>query len=207
MAFVPIVFVSVALIVAATIALTIVFRAYLRQRGKRLVTCPETRRPAAVSVNAAKAALNAAKSGPRRLELDQCSRWPDRQNCRQMCLSQIENDPEGRHVWNIVQEWFRGRSCAYCHKPIEAIRWRDHRPALLGPDKKTVQWTDLPPEKLPELFETHLPVCWSCHIAETFRREHPNDFVDRPWNRGAMGEYIEDEAGKRTLHPQGTTDI
>jgi len=91
-----------------------------------------------------------------------------------------------------VQQWFRGRSCAYCHKPIEQIHWHDHRPALLDPEGKTVQWTDIPPEKLPEVFETHSPVCWGCHIAETFRREHPDDFVDRPGNRGAMGEYLED---------------
>jgi hypothetical protein len=148
-------------------------------------------------VNAGKAALKEAKVGPRRLELDRCSRWPEQQNCGQTCLSQIENDPEGCHVWNIAQQWFRGRSCAYCHKPIEQIHWHDHRPALLGPDKKTVQWTDVPPEKLPELFETQLPVCWSCHIAETFRRQRPDRFVDRPGNRGAMGEYVEDVPGPK----------
>ena len=27
---------------------------------------------------------------------------------------------------------------------------------------------------------THLPVCWNCHIAESFRREHPELVVDRP---------------------------
>jgi len=196
MASIPFVFVSVAVILTAVIALAVIFRAYLRHRGKSLVTCPETRRPATVRVNAGRAALNAAKSGTRRLQLDQCSHWPERQNCGQTCLSQIENDPENCHVWNIVQQWYRGRACAYCHKPIEEIHWHDHRPALLGPDKKTVQWNDVPPDKLPEVFETHSPVCWSCHMAETFRREHPNDFVDRPWNRGAMGEYIEDGTGQ-----------
>jgi hypothetical protein len=192
MVFVPFVFVSVALTVGAIIALTIMLRAYLRHRGKSLVTCPETRRPAAVRVDVERAALKAATIGPARLELDLCSRWPEHQDCGQSCLSQIENDAECCHVWNIVQQWFRGRSCAYCEKPIEQVHWHDHRPALLGPDKKTVQWTDVPPEKLPEVFETHSPVCWSCHIAETFRREHPDDFVDRPGNRGAMGEYVED---------------
>jgi len=195
MAFISLVFVSVALIVGAIIALTIVLRAYVRHHGKSLVTCPETRRPASVRVNAGRAALNDAKIGPRRLELAGCSRWPEHQNCEQMCLSQIENDPEGCHVWNIVQQWFRGRSCVYCLKPIEGIHWHDHRPALLGPDKKTVPWTDVPPEKLPDVFETHLPVCWSCHISETFRREYPDRFVDRPGNRGVMGEYAEDPPG------------
>jgi hypothetical protein len=56
-----------------------------------------------------------------------------------------------------------------------------------------VQWSEIPAEELPEVFETHLPVCWSCHIAETFRREYPKRVVDRPWKRGALGEYIADE--------------
>jgi hypothetical protein len=64
---------------------------------------------------------------------------------------------------------------------------------LLSPDKKTLQWSEIRTEKLPEVFETHLPVCWSYHIAETFRREYPERIVDRPSKRGAMGEYIADE--------------
>lgn len=195
---VPFVIVSVALIVGSIIALAIFFQTYLRHRGKSLVTCPETRRPAAVRVNAGNAALDAAKGGRVQLQLDQCSRWPERENCGQECVSQIENDREGCRVWNIVQQWYRSRSCAFCHEPIERIHWHDHRPALLGPDKKTIQWSDVPPEELPEVLETHSPVCWSCHIAETFRREHPDRFVDRPWNRGAMGEYIEDQSRQDT---------
>jgi integrase len=60
----------------------------------------------------------------------------------------------------------------------------------MGPDRKTVQWSDLPAEKLPQVFETHRPVCWSCHIAQTFRRGHPELVVDRPGPRGPMGELI-----------------
>jgi len=197
----PFVIVSVALIVGAIIALAVMLRTYRRHRGKSLVTCPETRRPAAVRVKADRAALDAVKVARVHLQLDQCSRWPGREDCGQECLTQIENDPEGCHVWNIVQQWYRGRSCAYCRKPIEQIHWHDHHPALLGPDKKTIQWSDVPPEKLPEVFETHSPVCWSCHIAETFRREHSDRFLDRQWNRGAMGEYIEDQPGQEDARP------
>lgn len=189
---VPFIVVSMVLAVGVIVGLTIIVRAYVRHRGKSLVTCPETGRPAEVRVDALKAALDTAKGKPMRLQLEQCSRWPEREDCGQACLSQIENDVEGCHVWNIVQQWYRGRSCAYCQKPIEHVDWHDHQPALLGPDKKTIQWTDAPAEKLPEIFETHLPVCWSCHMAETFRREHPGEFVDRPWERGPMGEYTEE---------------
>jgi hypothetical protein len=184
---------GVALAAGALMGLRTGMRTYLKYRGKSLVTCPETRTPAAVKVDAGRAVRDALKGKDIRIHLDQCSRWPEREHCGQECVSQIENDPEGCSVWGIVQQWYRGRTCAYCREPIEKIYWHDHRPALLSPEKKTVQWSEIPAEKLPEVFETHLPVCWSCHIAETFRREHPERIVDRPWKRGAMGEYIPDE--------------
>jgi hypothetical protein len=30
-----------------------------------------------------------------------------------------------------------------------------------------------------ETMQTHLPVCWNCHIAQEFRREHSELVVDR----------------------------
>jgi hypothetical protein len=50
--------------------------------------------------------------------------------------------------------------CAYCQQPIEEIHWHEHPPAVLSPEQKTTPWNELAPEKLPEVFETHLPVCW-----------------------------------------------
>jgi hypothetical protein len=82
-------------------------------------------------------------------------------------------------VQSQVQQWFRGRGCAYCQQPIEEIHWHEHPPAVLSPEQKTMPWNEIAPEKLPEVFETHLPVCWSCHMAETFRREHPERVVER----------------------------
>jgi hypothetical protein len=184
---------GVVLMAGTFIGLTEAVRTYLKYRGKRLVTCPETRKPAAVHVNAGKAARGVLEGKHVRIDLNQCSCWPERERCGQECLSQIENDSQGCSVWSIVQQWYRGRACAYCRQPIEKIHWHDPRPALLSPETRTVQWSEIPAEKLPEVFETHLPVCWSCHIAETFRREHPEHVVDRPWKRGAMGEYIAHE--------------
>jgi hypothetical protein len=194
------VIVGMILIAGTSIGLIVATRTYLKYRGKRLVTCPETRNPAAVHVNAGKAAVDVLEGKHPRIRLDQCSHWPERARCGQECLSQIENDPEGCSVWSIAQQWYRGRACAYCREPIEKIHWHDHRPALLSPEKKTVQWSEIPAEKLPDVFETHLPVCWSCHIAETFRREHPERIVDRPWKRGALGEYIADEPEETPEH-------
>jgi hypothetical protein len=155
-------------------------RLYLKLRGKRLVTCPETNRPSAVEVAAGSVAIDSL-IGPFNLRLRECSRWPARQNCGQACLAQIEAAPEDCLVWTIISKWYQGQECAYCHRRFGHINWHDHRPALVNSNRRTVQWDKVPVEKLPEILKTHRPVCWDCHIAETFRREHPDLVVDRSW--------------------------
>jgi hypothetical protein len=153
-------------------------QAYFMYRGKRLITCPETLTNEAVDVAARKAATWAFV-GESTLRLDQCSRWPERQDCGQECLRQIEADPENCLVWNIVSNWYEGKKCVYCHKRFGPLQHLDHAPGLLGPDHKTLEWDHVQPEQLPELFSTHKPVCWSCHVTQTFRREYPELVVYR----------------------------
>ena len=153
---------------------------YLRARGKRLVTCPETHCTAAVELDATGAALRAFRSGTY-LCLQDCSRWPERQDCAQDCLTDVRALGQGCLVRNLVAGWYKGKDCVYCHKPVDSVAdWTGHMPALLASDGKSVTWGDVAPEKLPEIFQTYKPVCWSCHIAETFRREHPELVTDRP---------------------------
>lgn len=154
-------------------------RAYFQFRGKRLVTCPETKAPAAVEVAAGEAAAGAFLSEPT-IHLKECSRWPERAGCGQDCLQQIEVDPEHCLIWKMVASWYAGKKCVFCHKAIEPLHHLDHPPALLGPDLRTTEWKDIRPERLPEAFSTHQPVCWNCHVTETFRRVHPELVVNRP---------------------------
>jgi len=152
--------------------------AYFNFRGKRLITCPETHKTEAIDVAAGKAALTAFLSEPK-LRLDRCSRWPERQNCGQECLQQVETDPENCLVWNIVSNWYQGQECVFCHKRFGPLHHFDHPPALLAPDDTTAEWKEFQPEQLPDVFSTFRPVCWKCHIAESFRRVHPELVVDR----------------------------
>jgi hypothetical protein len=153
-------------------------RVYATFRGKRLVSCPETHQPAAVRVAAGKAAA-AAVLGKRPLTLNQCSRWPERQDCPQDCMSQIEEAPKACLVWTIMNRWYEGRDCAYCRKPFAEIHWHDHPPALINKDGKTVQWNEIPAESLQAALDTSRPVCWSCHVTATFRHQHPELIVER----------------------------
>jgi hypothetical protein len=177
------------LVAGAAVLLTGAARVFFRYRGKMLFTCPETGKAACVKVAASDAARTSLTGRPK-IRLSECSRWPERQNCGQECLSQIGADPENCLIWTKVADWYRGRTCIYCRKILGELHWHDHKPALVGMDGKTVQWNEVAHEKLPELFETHLPVCWNCHVAETFRREFPERVVERPGNRGPMGEWL-----------------
>jgi hypothetical protein len=170
--------------VTAVVVAVVVFgvfpmvHAYFKYRGKRLITCPETLHPEAVRVAAGKAAAGAFVGEPN-LRLDQCSRWPERHDCGQECRAQIEADPEKCLVWNIVSKWYEDQSCVYCHRRFGPLHHLDHVPALMGPDRKTIEWDRLQPQQLPEIFSTYKPVCWNCHITETFRQEHPELVVNR----------------------------
>jgi hypothetical protein len=153
-------------------------RAYFDYKGKRLITCPETHTAEAVEVAAGEAALGAFLTEPT-VHLRECSRWPERQDCGQECLKQIEIDPENCLVWNIVSKWYEGKSCVFCHKQIGPLHHLDHAPALLGPDHKTAEWREFQPREIPDVFVSHRPVCWNCHVTETFRRLHPDLVVER----------------------------
>jgi hypothetical protein len=165
--------------VAAVSVATVMVRAFRKTRGTRLVTCPETRQTAAVEVNAAHAALTAAL-GHTDLRLQDCSRWPERENCGQECLRQIDVAPEDCLVRTILTKWYHDHPCALCGRPFEHIESWGHRTALLAPDGKTLEWSAVQAEKLPEVLTTHKPVCWNCHVAETLRRQHPELVIDRP---------------------------
>jgi len=152
--------------------------AYLRQRGPRVVTCPETQQPVGVAVDARKIAFTGILHTPE-MRLQSCSRWPERGGCAQDCLKQIAAAKDGCLQRKLLGSWYQGRDCAFCGKPIGEIDWTTHHPALLSPQQETVAWEDIPPERVHAMLRTHSPVCWRCHTTYRFVREHPDLITDR----------------------------
>ncbi len=173
--------VTAVIVALAAVVLVVVpmVRLYMRFKGTRIVTCPETHETVAVEVDASQVAFSTLEN--LHLQLRQCTRWPERENCGQECLSQVEDAPADCLLKSIIAKWYSGKTCAICGKPIGDIHAFDHKPALLGPDHATLEWSEFRPEKVSEVLSTHKPVCWDCHIASTFRRQHPEMVVDRPW--------------------------
>lgn len=154
-------------------------RAWWRYRGIRVVTCPETRRTVAVEVDAAHAAMSDAWD-TLDLRLKSCTRWPDRAGCDQDCLAQIAANPDQTRLEAILNDCVEGERCALCARPIPPLSRLGHRPAFRAPDGKTIGVDDVAPELIYEIVNTHAPVCWDCHVAETFRREHRDLVIDWP---------------------------
>jgi hypothetical protein len=160
--------------------------AWRRWRGTRLITCPETRRPAAVEVDLSHAVLGSLAGRPD-LRLRDCTRWPERRTCGQTCLMQIEESPGDCLVRVMLERWYEGRSCVYCAKPFDVIRWHDHRPGLRAPDGRLREWSRIRPETLREVLASHEPVCWNCLMTEGFRKRFPELVVERPPHPGSHG--------------------
>jgi hypothetical protein len=178
-------FTKIYLITFVLAALALVFwmlrravKTYATYRGTRVITCPETKEPAAIEVDAPFAAFSAITDEPD-LRLKRCSRWPERHDCNQDCLNQVIVSPEHCLAKNLLMDWYEDKTCLFCGKRFADIDWATHKPTFMTPEGKTVEWQDIPAETIPNVLATHLPVCWNCHIAETFRREHAELVVYR----------------------------
>lgn len=155
-------------------------QAWRRWRGVRLVTCPETSRAAAVTVDTVHAATTAFLEGSPDIRLSGCSRWAVRGPCRQPCLPSLTRAGDAATVDALMTKWYSGQTCALCGRSVGPVTSHARTPALAGPDGLTVEWRALQPERLVDLFGTHRAVCWDCHLAESFRRLNPDLYVDRP---------------------------
>lgn len=160
------------------VALTIVFvRMYVRYRGKRIVTCPETNLPVSTEINAALAAGTRLAKQPR-FVVTACSRWPEHAGCAQACALQIEASPDETLVRNIVTRWYAERNCAYCTRAIADLGGFVG-PALLGVDGELREWTDVDVDDLPRFLAESVAVCATCELAEDFRHRFPERVSDR----------------------------
>jgi hypothetical protein len=172
------VYVILVLLSVASFFAIVAARAFMRYRGVRVVTCPETQQPAAVRVDAGHAALSAAWDRTE-LRLEQCSRWPERAPCAQDCVAEVAAAPRDCLVRSVLARWYEGKRCAICDKPV-SIRPHAQQPALRHPDGHTFDFVAVPPEKLIARLSEFAPVCFDCHVAEQFRNQYPGKVTERP---------------------------
>ncbi len=170
---------ALSLLVAAVVVAVAVWagRRYVALRGARIVECPETKAPAAVSLHAAQAAVG------RPLSLSDCSRWPERSSCGRECLAEIGRAPADCLVRTIVTKWYAGKDCAVCDRPLGEIDWFERKPGFVDGSGRARPWPDVVPEELPGVLANEQPICFDCYVAATFRQEHPELVIDNPWKK------------------------
>jgi hypothetical protein len=157
----------------------IAFATWVRMRGTRIVTCPETRATAAVTVDVGHAAV-AAVLEKADLKLGTCSRWPERAGCDQGCAAQIVEAPDETRARTIAGHFFEGARCAICQHRIDPIHTATLQPGLLDPVTRDVAaWDEVPAAQLFNVFQVRLPLCPNCTLAESFRRRFPDRVVER----------------------------
>jgi len=172
-------------------------RSSSKYRGQRIVTCPETKKPAIVEVDALHASLTSTIRLPD-IRLENCTRWPIKGQCGQECLTELDVAPERCLVSGVLMRWYSHKNCVYCRKAFTEVHWLDHRPALLSPAGKLMGWNQVHLDDLQKVLETHSPVCWDCYIAQTFRLNHPDLVVIRPWRQNIIGDVDSSSASR---HP------
>ena len=84
-------FIVLLVLAVLVVYLVIAVRTWTHVHGARVVVCPETQKPVAVRVDVGHAVTTAVWEQPE-LRVTSCSRWPERQDCDQPCVKQI--DPE-----------------------------------------------------------------------------------------------------------------
>ena len=79
-----------------------------------------------------------------------------------------------------LKRFFDGKACAICKRAIAPVQRTGPKPGLLNPEThQSYSWDHIPNEHLSSTFETHLPLCSACVLAESFRQRHPELVVDR----------------------------
>src|SRR5215831_1041472 len=118
-------------------------RASQKFGGERVIICPETGKQAMVELDVRRAAFSSLL-GQTDLQLENCWRWPMKQNCGQECLLQLDVGDEHCLVRSVLEKWYRDKECAFCQRSFEKVELIDHQPALLNPEGVTVEWKQVP---------------------------------------------------------------
>jgi len=172
---------TIALLVAVGLLCLITVRVVaimFRFAGARVITCPENRQYAGVKLGMQRVLATGLVSSPK-LRLSTCSRWPERAGCGQECLSQIAERPEECLVRKILTQWYADKHCIYCKQPFGTIEWSIRKPALQIEGRASLACDSVPAENLPDTLANAQPVCFSCHTATEWVREHPDQVTDR----------------------------
>lgn len=166
--FVPLFFIGACLLTGLPIALSI--QDYYNHRGRQSVTCPDSGQATDVEVDG-KFAFWTALRGQQHSRLQSCSRWPEKGDCGQECLAQLDPSPE--NVDRLLSKWYEGKTCVDCARALSEADWRQSRLAGLDQNQKLVELREMTLDRFASELEHIRPLCWPCHQQERERQAVP----------------------------------
>jgi hypothetical protein len=95
-------------------------------------------------------------------------RWPEKGDCGQECLAQVNPSPE--NIERLLQKWYHGKTCAICDRPLTPADWRRSRLALLNEHQKLFELRHMHLDELPSVLDQMAALCWNCHQEERARQ-------------------------------------
>ena len=183
----PIALFVIGAIVLVALPVGVSLQSYFRNRGRRKVICPENHKPVSVEVDS-EFAFRTALRGQEHQRLASCSRWPEKHDCGQECLVQVDPSPE--NLERLLQKWYQGKTCAICGRELTPADWRRSRLALLNDEQKLFELRHMHLDEIPSALDHMTPLCWNCHQEERVRQAAPPRLLkgDRRKLGTAMGE-------------------
>jgi hypothetical protein len=164
-------FLGAALVTGLPLALSL--QSYYQNRGRQAARCPESGQPVDIEVDSEYAFWTALR-GLEHSRLKSCSRWPEKGDCGQECLAQVNPSPE--NVDRLLTKWYEGKICAICERSLSASDWRRSRLALLNEQNKLFELRHMHLEDLQSTLQHMRPLCWNCHQEERVQQAAPTRF-------------------------------
>lgn len=172
------------LLVALPVGLSL--QSYFRNRGRRTVICPENHESVTVELDN-KHAFSTALRGAEHDRLHSCTRWPEKGECGQECLAQVNPSPE--NLERLLQKWYQGKSCAICSRQLTPADWMRSRLALLNENHKLFELRHMHLDEVPSALDHMKPLCWNCHQEERVRQAVPSRLLKG--DRRNLGSALE----------------
>lgn len=141
-----------------------------QNRGRHGIICPETRNPADIELDG-RYAMQTAAHNYEHSRIASCSRWPEKDECDQECLAQVNPSPE--NIERLLSKWCSGKVCGLCDRALRASDWAFSRIGWLDENRKLIELHDIELKNLQQELQDKRPLCWTCHLQERERQAKP----------------------------------
>ena len=166
----PIVLFFLGAVLVTGLPVAVSLQSYFQNRDRQSAICPENGEPVDIEIDRTYSFWTALR-GQEHSRLQSCTLWPEKGDCGQECLAQVDPSPE--NVERLMLGWYQGKMCAICTRAISPADWRRGRLAWLDEQHELVEIRQVNLKQLQLALEQMRPLCWICHQEERVRQAVP----------------------------------